>query len=120
MSTFNNEVQLVGNAGADVELMTTKSGISLVKFSLATNEYYNTSKGEKVKETQWHRIVAWGKTAELMAKIISKGDQILIKGKLTYSSYEYKEGVTKYMTEIKTREFNSFVKNEVASEEVPL
>ena len=119
MSTFNNEVQLVGNAGADVELMTTKSGISLVKFSLATNEYYNTSKGEKVKETQWHRIVAWGKTAELMANIISKGDQILIKGKLTYSSYEDKEGVTKYMTEIKTREFNSFVKKEVASEEVP-
>lgn len=119
MSTFNNEVQLVGNAGADVELITIKSGMSLVKFSLATNEYYNTTKGEKVKETQWHRIIAWGKVAELMAKIIKKGDQILVKGKLTYSSYEDKEGVTKYVTEVKAREFNSFVKNEVASVETP-
>ena len=119
MSTFNNEVQLLGNAGADVELVTTKTGTPLVKFSLATNEYYNTNKGEKVQETQWHRIIAWGKVAELMAKIISKGDQILVKGKLTYSSYEDKEGVTKYVTEVKAREFHSFVKNEVTSEAVP-
>ena len=114
-----NKVQLIGNAGSTPVVQETKNGNKYAKISIATNNNYTNKEGEKVKETQWHRIVAWGKTAELMAKIISKGDQILIKGKLTYSSYEDKEGVTKYMTEIKTREFNSFVKNEVASEEVP-
>ena len=119
MSTFNNTVQLVGNAGSDVELQTTKSGAQLVKFSLATNEQYTTSKGEKVKETQWHRIVAWGKQAEYMSKVIKKGDKVLVRGKLTYNSYEDKEGVTKYITEIKMREFDTYVKQPVASEEVP-
>lgn len=119
MSTFNNEVQLVGNAGADAVLQTTKSGASLVKFSLATNEQYTTSKGERVKETQWHRIVAWGKTAEYMSKVIKKGDKLLVRGKLTYNSYEDKEGITRYVTEIKTREFDAYVKPEVVSEEAP-
>jgi len=119
MNTFSNEVQLVGNAGSDAVLQTTKSGASLVKFSLATNERYTTTKGEQVNETQWHRIVAWGKQAEYMAKIIKKGDKLLVRGKLTYNSYEDKEGVTKYITEIKSREFDAYVKPEVASEEAP-
>jgi len=116
---MTNSVQLIGNAGSDVTLQTTKSGAALVKFSLATNEQYTTSKGEKVKETQWHRIVAWGKQAEYMAKMIRKGDKVQIAGKLTYNSYEDQAGVTKYITEIKTREFLTFAKQEVGASEPP-
>ena len=105
MNTLRNQVQLIGNIAADLELVTTKSDVSLVKFAMATNEYYTTSKGEKVKETQWHRIVAWGKTAELMCNLLKKGSEVLITGKLTYNSYDDKEGVRRYITEIKATEF---------------
>lgn len=108
MNTLRNQVQLIGNIGSDLSLTTTKSGRSLLKFSLATNDYYVTSKGERTKETQWHRIVAWGKQAEYIANTMNKGTHIAIHGKLTYNSFEGEDGKMKYFTEIKINTIENF------------
>ena len=72
---------------------------------IATNDYYTNNKGEKIKQTEWHNLVAWGKTAEMMAESLTKGNEIAIQGKLTSRSYEDKDGVTRYITEILVNEF---------------
>ena len=113
MNTLRNSVQLIGNLGKDVEIKAFDNGNKIAKFSLATNEYYKNNKGEKVQETQWHNIVAWGKTAELMEKILSKGSEICVRGKLTHRSYDDKEGVTRYVSEILAQEFVKITKEEV-------
>ena len=100
MSTLRNKVQLIGNLGNAPEIITLESGKKLAKFSLATNENYKNAKGEKVTDTQWHNIVAWNKTAEIIEKYLEKGNEVAIEGKLTYRSYETKEGDKRYVTEI--------------------
>lgn len=105
MNTLRNSVQLIGNLGKDIEIKTFENGNSVANFSLATSEYYLNSEGEKVQNTQWHSIVAWGKKGELMKSTLSKGSQVLIQGKLTYRSYEDKEGTKKYVTEVVAENF---------------
>ena len=100
MSTLRNKVQLIGNLGNSPEIITLESGKKLAKFSLATNENYKNAKGEKVTDTQWHNIVAWNKTAEIIEKYLEKGNEVAIEGKLTSRSYETKEGDKRYVTEI--------------------
>ena len=100
MSTLRNTVQLIGHVGNDPEILHLESGKTLAKFSIATNESYKNSKGEKVTDTQWHNVVAWGKTAELIENYVPKGKEVGIEGKLTSRSYEDKEGVKRYITEI--------------------
>jgi len=100
MSTLRNKVQLIGHVGNDPEILNLESGKKLAKFSIATNESYKNSKGEKITDTQWHNIVAWGKTAELIESYVPKGKEIGIEGKLTSRSYEDKDGVKKYITEV--------------------
>ncbi|MBK5193903.1 MAG: single-stranded DNA-binding protein [Flavobacteriaceae bacterium] len=100
MSTLRNKVQLIGHVGNEPEILNLESGKKLVKFSIATNESYKNSKGEKITDTQWHNIVAWGKTAELIETYVPKGKEIGIEGKLTSRSYEDKDGVKKYITEV--------------------
>ena len=100
MSTLRNKVQLIGHVGNAPEIMNLESGKKLAKFSIATNETYKNSKGEKVTDTQWHNIVAWGKLAGLVESYASKGKEVGIEGKLTTRSYEDKEGVKRYITEI--------------------
>jgi len=100
MSTLRNKVQLIGHVGNNPEILNLESGKKLAKFSIATNESYKNSKGEKVTDTQWHNIVAWGKTAELIESYVPKGKEIGIEGKLTSRSYEDKDGVKKYITEV--------------------
>jgi single-strand DNA-binding protein len=100
MSTLRNKVQLIGNLGNNPEIITLESGKKLAKFSIATNESYKNAQGEKVTDTQWHNIVAWNKTAEIVEKYLEKGNEIAIEGKLTSRSYETKEGVKKYITEV--------------------
>ncbi|QED38696.1 single-stranded DNA-binding protein [Antarcticibacterium arcticum] len=100
MSTLRNKVQLIGHVGNTPEILNLETGKKLAKFSIATNESYKNSKGEKVTDTQWHNIVAWGKTAELIEKFAPKGKEVGIEGKLTTRSYEDKEGVKRYITEI--------------------
>jgi single-strand DNA-binding protein len=100
MSTLKNKVQLIGNLGNDPEIVNLESGKKLAKFSLATNESYKNAKGEKVTDTHWHNIVAWGKTAEIIEKFVTKGKEIAVEGKLTSRSYESKTGEKRYVTEV--------------------
>ena len=100
MSTLKNKVQLIGNLGQDPEIINLESGRKLAKFSIATNETYKNQKGEKVTDTQWHNIVAWGKTAEIIENYLTKGKEVAIEGKLTSRSYDDKEGNKKYITEV--------------------
>ena len=100
MSAIRNKVQLIGNLGNDPEIINLESGKMLAKFTLATNESYKNNKGEKITDTQWHNVVAWGKTAEIIEKYVTKGKEIAIEGKLTSRSYETKEGEKRYITEV--------------------
>jgi single-strand DNA-binding protein len=100
MNSLRNKVQLIGNLGKNPEIITLDSGKKLAKFSLATNENYKNAKGEKVTDTQWHNLVAWNKTAEIIEKYLTKGSEIAIEGKLTSRSYETKEGEKRYITEV--------------------
>ena len=99
-----NKVQLIGNIGNAPEIINLEGGKKVAKFSVATNESYKTAKGETVKETQWHNLVAWGKTAEIVEKYLTKGNEVAIEGKLTSRSYEDKAGVKKYVTEVVVNE----------------
>ncbi len=100
MNTLRNKVQLIGNLGNDPEIVNLESGKTLAKFSIATNESYKNAQGEKVTDTQWHNIVAWGKTAEIVEKYVTKGKEVAIEGKLTTRSWEDKEGMKRYITEV--------------------
>jgi single-strand DNA-binding protein len=100
MNTLRNKVQLIGHVGNDPEIKTFDGGKKLVNFTLATNESYKNDKGEKVDETQWHKLVAWGKTADIIEKYVVKGKEIAIEGKLTHRNYEDKNGEKRYFTEV--------------------
>ncbi|HKJ49591.1 MAG TPA: single-stranded DNA-binding protein [Christiangramia sp.] len=100
MSTLRNTVQLIGHVGNEPEIVNLESGKKLAKFSVATNESYKNAKGEKITDTQWHNIVAWGKTAELIENYVPKGKEVGIEGKLTSRSYDDKDGVKRYITEV--------------------
>lgn len=100
MNTLRNKVQLIGNLGQDPEVVTLESGKKLAKFSIATNDHYKNAEGEKMTDTQWHNIIAWGKTADIIEKYVTKGQEIAIEGKLTSRNYEDTTGTKRYITEI--------------------
>ena len=104
MYSLRNKVQLIGNLGKIPEIKNTDSGKKLAKFSVATNEVYTNNKGEKVKETQWHNLVAWGKLAEIAEKYLDKGSEVVIEGKIITKDYLDKDGNKKYTTEIQVNE----------------
>ncbi len=104
MNALKNSVQLIGHLGQDPEIVTLESGSKLAKFTIATSDSYKNAKGEKVEDTQWHNVVAWGKTADVVENFLSKGKQVAIEGKLTHRAYETKEGDKRYFTEIKCNE----------------
>ena len=104
MSTLRNKVQLIGNVGNDPEMTVLESGKKVIRFSLATNENYKNANGEKVQTTDWHNLVAWGKTAEIIDQYAGKGKQIAVEGKLTSRSYDTKEGEKRYITEVVVNE----------------
>ena len=104
MNALKNKVQLIGNLGNDPEVIIMENGNKLAKFSMATNESYKNAKGERVTETQWHNVVAWGKTAEIVENYLVKGKEVAVEGKLTSRSYETKEGEKRYITEIQCKE----------------
>ncbi|WP_300441421.1 single-stranded DNA-binding protein [Christiangramia sp.] len=104
MSTIRNKVQLIGNVGNAPEVRNLDSGKKVASFSIATNEFFKNSKGEKVQNTQWHNIVAWGKTAEIVEQYVGKGKEIAIEGKLTSRSYETNEGEKRFVTEVVAHE----------------
>ena len=100
MNALRNKVQLIGNLGKAPEVKNTESGKKLAKFSIATNETYKNAKGEKVTDTQWHNVIAWGTTAEFAEKYLDKGTEVVIEGKLMNNTYTDKDGVKRYNTEI--------------------
>lgn len=97
---LRNKVQLIGNLGNDPEILILDSGKKLAKFSIATNETYKNAQGEKVTDTQWHNVVAWNKTADIIEQYVTKGREIAIEGKLTSRSYDDAEGIKRYVTEV--------------------
>ncbi len=104
MYALKNKVQLIGNLGNAPEIKNTESGKKLARFSIATNENYRNAKGEKVTETTWHSLVAWGKVADLAEKYLQKGTEIVIEGKLINRSYTDKDGIKKYISEVQVNE----------------
>ncbi|MFD2517574.1 single-stranded DNA-binding protein [Salinimicrobium flavum] len=104
MNTLKNNVQLTGNVGRAPEILIFGSGKKMARFSIATRETYRNHLGEKVTDTHWHNIVAWGKMAEMVEKEVPKGLEIEIQGKLSSRSYEDKEGVKRHITEVVCRE----------------
>jgi single-strand DNA-binding protein len=104
MYALKNKVQLIGNLGNAPEIKTTEGGKKMARFSIATNETYKNAKGERVTETQWHNLVAWGKVAEIAGKYLEKGKEVAIEGKLVNRSYEDKNGNKKYITEVVVNE----------------
>jgi single-strand DNA-binding protein len=105
MNTLRNSVRLVGNLGMDPEVKSFDNNRKLAKVSIATNETYKNDKGEKITDTQWHNLVAWGSQAKFAEDFLKKGDEIAIEGKLSSRSYVDKDGNKKYVTEIVVNEF---------------
>ena len=105
MNTLRNKVQLIGNLGMNPEIKTLDGGKKLAKMSIATNESYKNAKGELVEETQWHNLIAWGKTADIIEKHLKKGSEVAIEGKLINRNYIDKDGLKRYITEIEVHEF---------------
>jgi len=95
-----NKVILIGNLGRDPELRYTQGGQAVANFTLATNERFSTKDGDKQERTEWHRIVAWGRTGELCAQYLSKGRSVYIEGRLQTREWEDKEGQKRRTTEI--------------------
>jgi single-strand DNA-binding protein len=100
MNSLKNRVQLIGYVGQEPEVKTLEGGKKLANLSLATNEVYYKENGDKVEQTDWHRITAWGKTAEIIEKYVVKGKELAITGKLSTRNYEDKNGEKRYITEI--------------------
>jgi len=104
MNALKNRVQLIGNLGDDPQTRNFDSGKTKGWFPMATNETYYDSNGDKQTNTQWHNIVAWGKTAEKVGQYLEKGSEVMLDGKLTSRSYE-KNGENRYVTEVVINEF---------------
>lgn len=100
MNAIRNRVQLIGHVGQDPEVKTFDGGRKLANITIATNDYYINDKGEKVENTEWHKVTAWGKTAEIIEKYVTKGKEVAIDGKLTHRSYDDKDGTKRYVTEV--------------------
>ena len=100
MNAMKNKVQLIGHVGQEPEIKTFGEGKKVANITLATNESYTNAKGEKVEDTQWHKVKAWGKVADIIEKYVTKGKEICVEGKLTYSDYLDKEGNKRYVTEV--------------------
>ena len=100
MNAMKNRVQLIGNLGATPEVRNLNSGKKVAQFSMATSETYKNSAGERVQDTQWHQVVAWNKLAEVVENYLDRGRRVAVEGKLVYRSYEDKNGVKRYVTEI--------------------
>ena len=100
-----NKVILVGNLGRDPEVRYTQNGNAVANLNLATNEVWNDKSGQRQERTEWHRIVVWGKQAEIAKEYLSKGRQIYVEGSLQTRQWEDKDGQKRYTTEIRCQRF---------------
>jgi single-strand DNA-binding protein len=97
---MKNSVQLIGHVGQEPEIKTLEAGRKLANINIATNDVYYKENGDKVEKTEWHKVTAWGKTAEIIEKYVTKGKEVAVEGKLTHRSYDDKEGNKRYITEV--------------------
>jgi single-strand DNA-binding protein len=104
MNALKNKVSLIGRLGVNPEVSTLESGRKLARFTLATNESYKQN-GEWQELTQWHTIIAWGKTAERTQKTLLKGQEIILEGRLVHQNYETKTGEKRFSTNVEMNEF---------------
>lgn len=104
MKNLSNQVQLIGNLGKEPQIKEFESGKLMASFSIATTDYYTNQQGQRVNDTQWHQLVAWGKKAELIRDYVSKGNRIAVAGKLVHRSYTDKDSQVRYVTEIVVNE----------------
>ncbi len=104
MKNLTNNVQLIGHLGITPEMKEFDSGKKIVNFTLATTDSYINQQGQKIEDTQWHKIVAWGKTAEYINNYVDKGNRVAISGKLVHRAYTDKDNQTRYITEIVVNE----------------
>ena len=105
MNALKNNVKLIGRLGVEPELVKFETGRTLARFTLATNENYRDKKGEWHELTQWHTINAWGKLADVVQKLLKKGQEIIIEGRLVNQSYDTKSGEKRFTTIIEASEF---------------
>lgn len=105
MNQIRNSVILIGNLGKDPEMKTFENGNALARVSIATKEVFRDNNGDKRTETQWHTLVGWGKTAERMGSLLTKGKEIAVRGKLIHRDYQDKDGVKRYVSEVVVNEF---------------
>ncbi|MDD9949370.1 MAG: single-stranded DNA-binding protein [candidate division Zixibacteria bacterium] len=114
-----NKVILIGNLGADPEMRYTPAGRAVVNFRMATTRQWNTQDGERREETEWHRIVAFSKLAEICGQYLKKGAPVYVEGRLQTRSWEDQNGMKRYMTEIVANEMQMLSarqQNELASD----
>ena len=104
MSRSLNKVMLIGNVGSEPEIRTTGGGTKLAKFSLATNRTYNDRSGQRQEKTEWHRITAWDRIADLIEQYVHKGDRLYVEGSIEYSQTEEESGKPRYWTDIIVRD----------------
>lgn len=104
MNNLRNSVRLIGKLGMNPEVKEIGNDKKLAKFSIATTDSYKNEAGEKISDTQWHNLIAWGSQAKIAEKYLKKGNEVAIEGKLTSRSYNDKDGVKKYVTEIVVNE----------------
>ncbi len=105
MNTLKNKVHLIGNLGFDPEVREIAKGRKVARLSVATNDSYRNASGERVTDTQWHTVVAWGTTADAVEKMLRKGSPVALEGRLVHRSYETKDGVKRYITEVVMNDF---------------
>lgn len=99
-----NKAILIGHVGKQPEIRYTQGGAPVANFSLATNEYWTSNTGEKQSRTEWHKIVAWAKLAEVCQEYVQKGSYLYVEGRIQTRSYDDRDGVKRYVTEIRAFE----------------
>lgn len=114
MNNLRNNVQLIGNIGLTPEIISYQEGKKLAKFNLATKEYFIDAKGEKATETQWHKLIAWGRNAEIVEQYLKKGQKITVEGKLVNRTYEGKDGQTRTITEVHIQKLLMLMKSKMS------
>ncbi len=116
MNSLKNKVQLIGRLGANPELRNLEGGRSVARMRIATTDTYRNAAGEKIEDTQWHTVVAWGKTAEIAGRFLSKGSEVMVEGRLTYNEYTAKDGTKRYATEVVVNEMLMMDKKPAAAD----
>jgi single-strand DNA-binding protein len=111
MNAFRNQVSLIGNLGRMPEVKTFEGGRKMARLTLVTNEIYKNNNGEIVKNATWHSLIAWGRSAEKAEKYLTKGKEVMVKGKLINRNYTDKDGNKKYVTEVEIDDFYMLGKN---------